>query len=469
MGPDAGPAPEAGAVRMHFAFGPLTVQPGQNVINYSGRSVPKPSVDGYIVRFAANLRRADGSIPPVDVIHLHHGVWLTTSEHDTTMPAFPERFFAAGEEKTILTLPPGYGYQYKASDTWIINYMLHNLFPEPQQIWITYDIDLIPATAPQAATTQPAHPVWMDVQNGSGYPVFDVIQGSGKNGTYTYPEQATDPYGNGPAKNQWTVPADGVLLTTAGHLHPGGLHTDLYDTRAGKTAHLFQSDADYFEPAGAVSWDVAMTATNPGWDVQVHKGDVLKIDATYDTTQASWYESMGIMVVWMANGTGGRDPFTTKVDQAGQITHGHLAENNNHGGGPTNLPDATALPGAPQQGPVDIKDFAYQAGDTSEPGTASIPTVKAGQSITFDNLDAPLDAGIWHTITACKAPCNAATGIAFPLANAAIPFDSGELGDVGPPTSGHVTWQTPASLPPGTYTYFCRIHPFMRGAFRVTG
>ena len=29
------------------------------------------------------------------------------------------------------------------------------------------------------------------------------------------------------------------------------------------------------------------------------------------------------------------------------------------------------------------------------------------------------------------------------------------------------TWKTPKSLKAGTYTYFCRIHPFMRGAFRV--
>jgi len=27
--------------------------------------------------------------------------------------------------------------------------------------------------------------------------------------------------------------------------------------------------------------------------------------------------------------------------------------------------------------------------------------------------------------------------------------------------------ETPQDLPSGTYTYFCRIHPFMRGAFRV--
>ena len=25
----------------------------------------------------------------------------------------------------------------------------------------------------------------------------------------------------------------------------------------------------------------------------------------------------------------------------------------------------------------------------------------------------------------------------------------------------------PKTLSPGTYSYFCRVHPFMRGAFRV--
>ena len=97
----------------------------------------------------------------------------------------------------------------------------------------------------------------------------------------------------------------------------------------------------------------------------------------------------------------------------------------------------------------------------------SVPTIKVGQYLTFKNLDAPLDNGIWHTITACRAPCDGSTGIAFPLANASIQFDSGELGTGGPPASGTDTWSTPTNLPPGTYTYFCRIHPFMRGAFRV--
>ena len=49
-------------------------------------------------------------------------------------------------------------------------------------------------------------------------------------------------------------------------------------------------------------------------------------------------------------------------------------------------------------------------------------------------------------------------------------FDSGNLG-FGPAgataAANRATWRTPRNLAPGTYTYFCKIHPFMRGAFRV--
>ena len=38
---------------------------------------------------------------------------------------------------------------------------------------------------------------------------------------------------------------------------------------------VFRSRAHYYEPAGAVSWDVSMTATPPNWRVAVKKGDVL--------------------------------------------------------------------------------------------------------------------------------------------------------------------------------------------------
>jgi plastocyanin len=48
-----------------------------------------------------------------------------------------------------------------------------------------------------------------------------------------------------------------------------------------------------------------------------------------------------------------------------------------------------------------------------------------------------------------------------------VQFESSTLGSAAPPATGKLEWQTPPNLDVGTYTYFCRIHPFMRGAFRV--
>jgi len=457
---------QPGVQHLAYRYGPVKIEPGQNNIAFSDMEVPKPTVDGYIVAIKPNIRLGNGDVPPVDVVHLHHGVWSNrAAPRDLSRGA--STFFAAGEEKTTMRLPKGYGYPYRASDPWSINYMIHDLTSNPYKIFITYDIDFVPADAPEAAAITPARPIWMDVQRGSIYPVFDVLKGSGTRGTYTYPDQATDPYHGRPPKNEWTVDRDSVLLGTAGHLHPGGLHDDLWVDRAGQTAHVFESSAKYFEPAGAVSWDVSMTGTRPDWNVQVKQGDTLRVNATYDTKRASWYESMGIMVVWMADGTTGRDPFTTKVDQPGLLTHGHLPENDNHGGTEVALPNATKFAPTPATGPLGIDNFIYSTGDMTSPAK-TIPQVTAGQQLTFVNNDAPRLNGIWHSITACKAPCNKQTGIAYPLADADIQFDSGQLGVAGPPTAGTISWQTPADLPPGLYTYFCRIHPFMRGAFDVS-
>lgn len=74
---------------------------------------------------------------------------------------------------------------------------------------------------------------------------------------------------------------------------------------------------------------------------------------------------------------------------------------------------------------------------------------------------------------ACKAPCNRSTGIAFPVADGPRSFDSGQLGfnyaGFNAPAAERDTWSTPKNLPAGTNTYFCRVHPFMRGSFRVVG
>jgi plastocyanin len=493
------PLPETGSAtplgsdvqHLHYKYGPIHVEPGQNLILLGPVTIEKPAYDGYVTRIKPDLVRGDGSVPPVDQIHLHHGVFLNLSRTDATSPG-SERFFATGEEKTIFKMPRGYGYFSRGGDVWAVNHMIHNQTPVPDDVYITYDVDFVPASTTLGKTMKGVKPIWMDVQNGSAYPVFDVHRGAGRaRGKWTYPDDARPSPYKGSPKNSWTANRSGTIVAAAGHVHPGGLWTDLKVTRPGanvarsrkckrsrctrtpgrgNTARVFRSVARYWDPHGPISWDMAMTAAAPGWKLGVRKGDRLSVSATYETRRASWYESMGIVVLYMAEGERGRNPFATRVYTTGKVTHGHLHENDNHGGRSQGAPDPSKLPaGDTLDSRVGIAGFQYLPGTIGMAGfMGNPPGVAPGKSLRFGNVDA--SAQIFHTVTACAAPCNKSTGISYPLADGPVDFDSGELG-YGPTgftaAANQGEWETPKTLRPGTYTYFCRVHPYMRGAFRV--
>jgi hypothetical protein len=467
----------------------VTVQPGQNVIRLRGTDL-FPSQPGYITRFDPELVYQDGTVPRVDVVHLHHAVWVV-NHGDGGNPQF-----AAGEEKTIVQAPKGFGWRSLPSDTWLLNDMLHELTGAPATVFIVWRVDFVPDTALPTDCTpfvvgciRPVETRWMDVSGPGGgvgisspiYPVFNALRRMGQNGRYTFPDQATGAQRNliGP-RQTWTPDHPVTLIQTAGHLHPGGLSTDMRVRRGTSVNRVFRSNAHYYEPAGAVSWDVSMGATPSNWRVKLRAGDTLSVAATYDVGRADWYEVMGIMPVAVYDGTGvgGQDAMSDSIPPQGVLTHGHLDENRNHGGDSIGLPDPRTLPGAPTPSdPITINQYAYEQGDLYAPGTEKYPPkVPLGQSLIFRNLDDPPSGpsrNAYHTITACKAPCNRSTGIAYPIADGPVTFDSGQLGfNSGPfnaPAVDRDTWSTPKNLPTGTYSYFCRVHPFMRGSFRVVG
>ena len=465
---EVAPVAYDGVRHLHYRFGPIAIHPGQNPIVLEPNT-ERPTVAGYITRFEPNLIYANGKTPAVDVLHLHHGVWVMRNEPT----------FAVGEEKTITQFPRGFGYHFDPSDPWLINHMLHNLTPAPARVYLTWDIDFVPDSAPAAASIQAVEPLWLDVGRGL-YPVFDAQRGWGKGGRYTFPDDARGAERRKIGRRQSvTLPEDVTLVAAGGHVHPGGLYVDLKASRGGETKTIFRSEAVYYEPAGAVSWDASMTFTKPDWRVAVRRGDTLSVSTTYDTSRASWYEAMGIIdPLWYTTTPieGAPDPFTQPIDARGVVTHGHLPENDNHGGtGRATFPDARKLASGANVAGLDIKSFAYELGNLNGSGTSRRPpTVRQGGTLTFRNLDSPKGTdstrAIYHTITACKAPCNKRTGIAYPLADSTTPFDSGELGyglAGATAAANRVHWKTPRTLAPGTYNYFCRVHPFMRGAFRV--
>ncbi len=517
-----------GVQRLTYRIGPIDVTSGQNRIeNRIMLPAERPSVNGYITAFRPNLVNPDGSIPKSSSIMFHHGVWVNLSRRDATSGRMMERFIGTGEEKTEVEFPAGFGYFHDKSDVWLLNHMIHNLTPAEHELYITYEIDFVPLTSPVAEGMRGVRPVWMDVVNPNPYPVFDTHKGSGgRDGEIVWPYEAKeDPYEDGIKRNLWTVDRDGVLVWSVGHVHTGGLATDLYLNRdgakyqgprcpkpkilglkprrlkampkakrkakakarrkaaaryrkclakkpdvKGSRVHLFNSEAHYYEPAGPVSWDMAMRNTRPDWMVQVKAGDTLEVTTTYETKRASWYENMGIHIGYMADGDGGRNPYRTRVDLKGPINHEHYPENNDHGGKlPVVGPDPTKLANGPlATGPFEITDYSYGQGNFRLPGSmGKPPVVERGNSFTFALSDSDISRGIWHSLTSCKAPCNKSTGIAYPIADGSFTFDSGQMGIGGDPTVNRTTWSTPADLPVGTHTFFCRIHPLMRGAVRV--
>jgi hypothetical protein len=558
--------------RMRFAYGPIHVKPGQNDVLIEPVKIEKPMRDGYITRFEPNLVLPDGTVPPVEQVHLHHGTWLSEPEYGSGP------FFAAGEEKTIAPFPTGYGMPVKATDTWLLLYMVHSAVQQPMEAYITYDIDFVPQADAEELGLKPAYPVWLDVRP-SAYPVFNVQRDyGGADNVCTWPKEecaAHDPFGKPfigqgePGNGVGTdleLPAEGeefgrsgpfrggTLIGIGGHLHPGGLTNEIDLVRPGgetwtrtvkrrrcrraerrrsargrrdgrrrrcrtvrrtvtkhrETVRIYTGRAEYWSREDTsqgggppTSWDFSERVIGlPYWGVHVNPGDKLRSNATYDTSYQSTYENMGIAVALFVpdkeDGTPqapGVNPFQTRGDRSidcrsgglgakraprvckggGYPTHGHYAENGNH---TTPAGEWNARSGT-QTNEVGVVNFQYQPGDLSMISMTGVPTVPLGSTLRFTNLEGPL---IYHTATSCAFPCLGPTGASFPLADGRtssgtpVDFDSSEMG-VGVPYIGAakqaLDYQLPVTPEEGyrggdIVTYFCRVHPGMRGAFEVT-
>ena len=222
-----------------------------------------------------------------------------------------------------------------------------------------------------------------------------------------------------------------------------------------------------------------MTATKPNWRVALKTGDRLNVVVDLRHAQGVLVRVDGDhgRLRRRRHPAGGEGPVQPRVDSHG---HAHArppaGERQPRRQAAPGLPDAArrCSNGPPRTTSPSRTSSTAAATSTSPASAAARRSSRRGQSLTFTNLDATpaiaAQQSAYHTITACKAPCTATTGIAYPLANGSVQFDSGELG-YGPagftPAANRNTWKTPKNLKPGTYTYFCRIHPFMRGAFRV--
>jgi hypothetical protein len=262
------------------------------------KDVEKPCEDCYITRMQAGLEYTDGSDANISKgMWLHHMVALDTGtgKSDATCASAPlslphtsffdqsitakttERFFASGNERTVvdLTRSASYGYRVNRGDRFHLLIELMNLTPTDTPVFLTVEYRYV---AGNAAGYRPVKPVWLDAVN------CGTSEAPARTGQYSL------------ASRPWTSTVTGTLVTGIGHLHDGGTRLT-YDTggRVFCTSDAsYGTKPEYVDPPGGGmdhgdggmdhghggSHISEMTLCPPGTPIRA--GDVLTAKGYYD-------------------------------------------------------------------------------------------------------------------------------------------------------------------------------------------
>jgi plastocyanin len=512
--------------KTQFWFGPYTVPPGHDMNRVD---IDLPVQDGYIVSVEPGMRRvSDMSEPNHQEGHIHHAHWFALdpgNEEDNYTAGNTEWIFGNGDEETKADFSersaaekdgPIYGQYVGKAGPQLMIYMLHNKTSQPLNVWIALDVTFIHGTK-EALKKQGGRP-YHDISGVLFGRTYNVPRRPQGDGTYNTTEDEPKPI-------EWTSTVDGTMIGAGGHLHPGGLSVVMENLGSkerpcaargvGNTGGtmLYTGDA-LFNKNVLFSEDFQMEVTHPAWRAPIRKGQKIRISGVYENKDHGWYDVMthlGIYIDEAQKPKSGCEPYlvggveeqrtrTVKkrvrtkywidmrgklrrrgVYRKGKVTTGvdkyagvpnrpwsHLSHDTlcgeHLGGRPCEKPEVQRPPGR-QTNDVAIANFLYVPGDMSLSGEdGAPPRIKQGTQLRFTNVDQA--ANIRHTVTTCRWPCNGPYVANYPHPDGL--WDSTMLGydaiDGGNPNP---IAMTPKDLKVGKYAYFCRIHPWMRGAFEV--
>ncbi len=514
---------------MRFVYGPYTIPPGQDN-NRVTLDVPLQS--GFMTAVSPNLYDVQtGDIPSNQHLHIHHAHWFRASDDpsDEYYTANLAWVFGTGEERTQGSLHdradadpdgPRYGIYLEAGEPNVLIYMLHNKMNYEQTVYVALDVRWVYGAADAIAAADGCGALATGESCYAGEPfhnlngklwgtTFDVPRQpilEGGDGIYVHPidiptdwptRRDTDHLGR-----YFVAPADGTAIASAGHLHPNGLATIIANLGPEGSGCEADLDGDGLpgitllnsrkieEVPGAFphSEEYQMGATKPGWRAPVREGDRITQFSPYNNDQYASYEAMSFAGFYVDREQvpEPRGPEGCTLANTGPV----LLENDPWGGDPTETvinrnwnpqpSEHCGVPGWPDCEPVlptlgegietnqiHIANFVYLPGDQSLGEDIGDPVkVNRGETIHVFNEDAA--AGIRHTVTSCKFPCNGKYVANYPHPDG--DFDSGKLGNVDPidgaPVPPYWTLDT-SDMEPGFYSYYCRIHPWMRGTIEI--
>jgi hypothetical protein len=297
--------PQPGAETSEIRYGPFTIPgapdnpDGTHGHAHTGNQfrffIEKPCTDCYVTSMVADLVYPDGEQAGYSTnAQLHHMVlanWSSGRSDATCQVGFPfplglmfgQRFFAAGDERTVIDFPEGYGYQVNATDTWNLIYELAGMSPDPQQVYIEMSYEYVPMST---ADMNNVEPIWMDVAQ-CGFSTF------------------SRPAGPSEASWSWNVNRPGGIMAIGGHLHDGGVNIDIRNDSTGEL--ICDSRAGYGESPlyidhhgeGHISSMSECYGARGAPVARVSNGERVTMTAHYDMPEAV-DDQMGIVMAFVA-------------------------------------------------------------------------------------------------------------------------------------------------------------------------
>ena len=441
-------------------------------------AVPTPAEDGFITHMETDvIDDVTGDQVPIQRLMLHHIVFVNVNHQDATCAGkgyvgfggkkdfgntfAPQRFYAAGEERAKMSLPTGYGYKTKGTDTWAVVAMVMNHRSAADHAFIHYQV-----TIDSNPALTPVTPYWFDVRDCHADPIYNVpgIQHAvkkakkskkGKGGKASAASKHKKSHGKKGKKRKKkraaaapttddtediTFHESGHLIAGAGHVHGGAIKETLTQPDCanrqvaesiptwGLPDHAFYNVKPILHEPGPIN----MSAFGDTTGLPVNAGETLRLNAIYDNSQPH-VRVMGIMIAYFA-------PDSSVTANCGPVPNWTVLKTNQPGR-PGPVPFTIPLTGLDANGQATV--INAPPGSIQNAGTNTVVPVgdrffgapnlrvKQGSFVTWQFNSQEL-----HNVTLANGP----EGIGSDNLDGGRPF-------------------TQKFTRPGTYRLFCALHP----------
>jgi hypothetical protein len=210
---------------------------------------------------------------------LHHAVLTDPFRTDPTcgrefnVGGLGHRLFAAGNERTQMVMPAGFGVD-NWSPVWVGIFEIMNDAPTSHLVFFDLEITHVPMSD---AATKSVVPVWLDVDN---------CQDS----------QYSIPKGESHTIWKWKSNLTGRIVGAGGHVHDGGVYMTLTNGATGQ--RMCTSWAGYGSKPEFMGTIESMSTCLQDRIGVVRAGEDLQIDTYYNSSAAA-DDVMGIMLAYV--------------------------------------------------------------------------------------------------------------------------------------------------------------------------